>query len=192
MHLSERKALLRQDIKKRIDDLDDDARRAEGRTLSRVLLKKIPEGSTVCAYFPLKSEVDIQLLLRELLERGDTLYLPVYDKENMRMIYRKAETLEDLPPGEFTIPEPPVGAEELGENAVDMILVPGRAFDRQGNRLGRGSGGYDTWLAWYRSKHPDVAFWGTCLQCQIVQEVPMEAQDIAMDIVVTANEWIEA
>lgn len=188
MHKSEEKALLRQDIKKRLADMDPEARRAEGRTLSRVLLEKIPNGSTICAYFPLKSEVDIQLLLIELLKRGDTVYLPVYAGPDTKMIYRKAENLHDLPPGEFTIPEPPAGAEKLDDKKVDIILVPGRAFDKEGNRLGRGSGGYDTWLEWYKKNHPDTPLWGTCLQCQLVQEVPVELHDIKMDEVIFAKE----
>lgn len=191
MHISEQKALLRQDIKKRIDDLDPDARRAEGRTLSRVLLEKIPTGSRVCAYFPLKSEVDIQLLLKELLARGDTVYLPVFAGANKKMIYRKAENLHDLPPGEFTIPEPPSTAEELGDKEVDLVLVPGRAFDDAGNRLGRGSGGYDTWLGWYKKHHPDTPLWGLCLECQRVQLVPTEAHDMRMNVVASAQTWSE-
>ena len=188
MHVSEQKKLLRQDIKKRIDDMDPEARRAEGRTLSRILLKKIPEGSTICAYFPLKSEVDIQLLLVELLKRGDTVYLPVFVSAEQRMIYRKAENLNDLPPGEFTIPEPPKSAEELGEQRVDIVLVPGRAFSKEGDRLGRGSGGYDQWLTWYRSLHTDVPYWGVCLQCQIIEGIPMEEHDIKMDAIITSKE----
>lgn len=191
MHISEQKTLLRQDIKKRIDDLDTEARRAEGRTLSRVLLKKIPEGSSICAYFPLKSEVDIQLLLKELIARGDTVYLPVFVGADTKMIYRKAQNLHNLPPGEFTIPEPPANAPELGDQTVDLVLVPGRAFDAQGNRLGRGSGGYDTWLAWYKKHHPTTPLWGTCLECQRVKEVPVEAHDIPMDAVVSAQTWTE-
>tara|TARA_Y100000310_G_C20514320_1_gene730428 strand:+ start:454 stop:1026 length:573 start_codon:yes stop_codon:yes gene_type:complete len=187
MHKSEEKALLRQEIKKRIDEMDETQRRAEGRTISRVLLEKIPKGSTVCAYFPLKSEVNIQLLLGELLKRGDTVYLPVFDAKNTKMIYRKAENLHDLPPGEFTIPEPPESAEELGEKNVDIVLVPGRAFDESGNRLGRGSGGFDQWLEKYKKQHPKVLFWGTCLQCQMVQEVPVEPHDVKMDEVITAQ-----
>ena len=252
MHKSEEKKILRQEIKKRIDDMDTEKRHGEGRTLSRILLKSIPEGSTVCAYFPLKSEVDIRLLLKELLDRGDTVYLPVFagadtkmiyrkaenlhnlspgeftipeppanaeelgDKEvdirlllkelldrgdtvylpvfagaDTKMIYRKAENLHNLPPGEFTIPEPPKSAEELGDKEVDIILVPGRAFDRQGNRLGRGSGGYDTWLEWYKKHHPRTPLWGTCLQCQLMIEVPTEPHDVLMNAVITANDYIE-
>lgn len=191
MHLSEQKQILRQEIQKRINDMTPEARRAEGRTLSRVVLEKIPEGSTICAYFPLKSEVDIQLLLQAMLKRGDTVYLPVFAGPDKKMIYRKAQNLTDLPPGEFTIPEPPKSAAELGDQEVDIVLVPGRAFDRNGNRLGRGSGGYDTWLQWYKNHHPDTPLWGTCLQCQLMNDVPVELHDVPMDIVASAQEWIE-
>ena len=94
MHSSEEKMILRQEIKKRIDDMDTEHRRAEGRTLSRVLLERIPKGSTICAYFPLKSEVDIQLLLKELLDRGDTVFLPVFAGKDKKMIYRRAQNLD--------------------------------------------------------------------------------------------------
>lgn len=191
MHISEAKTQLRQDIKKRINDMNTDHRRAEGRTLSRILLEKIPKGSSICAYFPLKSEVDIQLLLQELINRGDTVYLPVFAGKDTKMIYRKAENLSDLPPGECTIPEPPETAPKLETQEVDIVLVPGRAFDRNGNRLGRGSGGYDTWLQWYKKRHTQTPLWGTCLQCQLVHEVPTEPHDVPMDVVVTAQEWIE-
>ncbi|MBT4119479.1 MAG: 5-formyltetrahydrofolate cyclo-ligase [Candidatus Peribacter sp.] len=191
MHSSEEKMILRQEIKKRIDDMDTEHRRAEGRTLSRVLLERIPKGSTICAYFPLKSEVDIQLLLKELLDRGDTVFLPVFAGKDKKMIYRRAQNLHDLPPGEFTIPEPPESAQELGSEEVDIILVPGRAFDRNGRRLGRGSGGYDTWLEWYKKHHPDTPLWGTCLQCQLVMNVPVELHDVPMSTVITAQEVIE-
>jgi len=191
MHKAEEKKILRQEIKRRIDDMDTDTRRAEGRSLSRILLKKIPKGSTICAYFPLKSEVDIQLLLKELLERGDTVYLPVFAGPDTKMIYRKAGNLHDLPPGDFRIPEPPKTAEELGDKEVDIVLVPGRAFDKKGNRLGRGSGGYDTWLEWYKKHHSHTPLWGTCLQCQLVQNVPMEPHDVPMNTIITANDWIE-
>jgi len=188
MHKSTEKNLLRQEIKKRIDDMDTEARRAEGRTLSRIVIKKIPKGSTICAYFPLKSEVDIQLLLLEMITRGDTVFLPVFAGPNKKMIYRKAENLHDLPPGEFTIPEPPTTADELGDQEVDIVIVPGRAFDKEGNRLGRGSGGYDKWLQWYKEHHPTTPLWGVCLQCQMIYSVPTEPHDVKMDAVFTAKQ----
>ncbi len=188
MHISEEKSFLRQAIKKRIDEMSETARHAEGRTLSRVILQKIPKGSTVCAYFPLKSEADIRSLLQKLIARGDTVYLPVYEAEEKRMIFKKVSSLGNLAPGAFTIPEPPENAEVLHDQDVQIVLVPGRAFDRSGRRLGRGSGGYDQWIEGYKHDHPKTQFWGTCLQCQVVAEVPAEQHDMRMDAVITAME----
>lgn len=185
MHPSEAKSKLRLDIKDRIDRMSEGQRHAEGRTLSRVLLELIPAGSSVCAFFPLKTEVDIRLFLEGLLARGDTLYLPVF--ENNRLVFRRTTNLATLSPGELTIPEPPPDAEKLDTQPVDIILIPGRAFDRNGNRLGRGAGGYDRWLEKYKLDHAATKFWGVCLECQLMPEVPVEAHDVRMDAVVTAR-----
>lgn len=185
MHPTEAKTKLRLDIKDRIDRMTEGERHAEGRTLSRVLLQLIPTGSTVCAFFPLKTEVDIRLLLEGLLARGDTLFLPVF--ENNRLVFKKTTDLSLLSPGELTIPEPPKDAEKLEDQPVDIMLIPGRAFDRNGNRLGRGAGGYDRWLEKYKQMHPQTKFWGVCLECQLVPDVPVEAHDMRMDAVVTCR-----
>lgn len=189
MHISEEKKFLRQQIKERIDRMDDGERAAEGRTVGRVLLKEIPKGSVVCAYAPIKGEANIFPLIQNLLDRGDTVYLPVFTNESM--IYRQVADLDALKPGELTIGEPTPDCPELGDNPVDIILVPGRAFDRKGGRLGRGSGGFDQWIEHYRASHPDPKFWGVCYQCQLLNEVPTEPHDATMDVVVTAQEWIE-
>lgn len=185
MHLTEEKTKLRQDIKERIERMSEEKRHAEGRTLSRILLKTIPPNSTVCAFFPLKTEIDVRPLLTELLRRGDTLYLPVFDKKGL--LFRKVTDITTLLPGELGIPEPPIDAPKLEDETVHYILVPGRAFDRTGNRLGRGSGGYDRWLKRYRTAHPSTKFFGVCLECQMVPKVPVEAHDVVMDVVFTSR-----
>lgn len=160
-------------------------RHAEGRTLSRILLKAIPSHSTVCAFFPLKTEIDIRTLLQELIARGDTLYLPVFDKKGL--LFRKVSDITTLVAGELGIPEPPANAPVLANENVDYILVPGRAFDDRGNRLGRGSGGYDRWIERYRNAHPTTKFYGVCLECQLIPHVPVEPHDAAMDTVFTSR-----
>ena len=186
MHLTDAKEDLRAAIVERIKGMGDEKRHAEGRTVSRELLKLIPEGSTVCAYVPLKTEADIRLLLNALLERGDTLYLPCF--EDNRLVYRKTDDLSTLKKGLLKISEPPLSAEQLDEQQEGVIvLVPGRAFDRQGNRLGRGAGGYDRWIQKRRSDNPSMQFWGVCFECQAVDEVPMEEWDQQVDQVITAR-----
>jgi len=169
--------------------MTENERHAEGRTLCRILKKHLHSPISICAYFPLKSEVDIRMLLKKLIERGDKVFLPRF--EDGMMVFRQALDLQNLSPGEFTIPEPPKNAPLLKPEEVDIILVPGRAFDRRGNRLGRGSGGYDQWLKKHRKENPHSKLWGTCLECQLVNEVPVEEHDVRMDAVVTARGLVE-
>lgn len=187
--MSEQKQQLRNSIKERLERLSDDERHAEGRTLSRILLQKLPSPVTICAYFPLKSEVDIRLLLQELATRGDRVFLPRFEDNQLK--FRLADDLNQLTPGAFTIPEPLETSPLLEANEVEIVLVPGRAFDRSGNRLGRGNGGYDTWIETQRKKNPKTKFWGVCLECQLVDQVPAEEHDEKMDAIITANQWID-
>lgn len=189
MHISESKRRLRLDINLRIERMTERQRHAEGRTVSRVLLEHIPKGSTVSAYFPLKNEVDIRLLLEELLKRGDTLYLPAFARG--MLTFRGVERLMDLSPGAFTIPEPSPTSPELSDTPLDIALIPGCAFDRKGSRLGRGNGGFDRWIENQRKCHPTTRFIGVCLECQLIDHVPMESHDQYVDAVVTARGVIE-
>lgn len=80
--------------------------------------------------------------------------------------------------GDFNILEP---QNEPYTGGFDLIIVPGVAFDHNGNRLGRGKGYYDRFL----SHHLDVKRIGICFDFQLVDEVPSEAFDIRMDEVIT-------
>ena len=80
--------------------------------------------------------------------------------------------------GDFNILEP---QNEPYQGDFDLIIVPGVAFDRKGNRLGRGRGYYDRFLC----QHLDVKRIGICFDFQLVDEVPAESFDIRMDEVLT-------
>ena len=80
--------------------------------------------------------------------------------------------------GDFNILEP---QNEPYTGDFDLIIVPGVAFDRNGNRLGRGKGYYDRFLC----HHLDVKRIGICFDFQLVDEVPSEPFDIRMDEVIT-------
>ncbi len=94
---------------------------------------------------------------------------------------------DDLVKGHFGILEPSSSAPVADPNGLDLILVPGIAFDREGGRLGRGRGYYDRLLAGASAFKV-----GVCFDSQIVPEVPREPHDIRMDAVVTPSgvKWI--
>ena len=80
--------------------------------------------------------------------------------------------------GDFHILEP---RNKPYNGNFDLIVVSGVAFDRQGNRLGRGRGYYDRFL----SLHPQVKRIGICYPFQVMEQVPVEANDIRMDEIIS-------
>lgn len=89
-----------------------------------------------------------------------------------------------LIPGFAGILEPPADAPEIALASVDVLVVPGLAFDRRGRRLGAGGGFYDRALTAARAGGPLVAV-GFGFSCQLVDEVPTEPHDQRMDMLVT-------
>ena len=92
---------------------------------------------------------------------------------------------KDIRLGQFGIREPVGACAELPLNRLDLILVPGVAFDLHGRRLGRGKGFYDTLLAVVRGTTCGVAF-----DEQIVGEVPVEPHDVHVNCILTPTRWI--
>ena len=77
------------------------------------------------------------------------------------------------------VPQHPANSEEY-KGDYDIILVPGLAFDHQLNRLGYGAGYYDTFL----NMHPASIKIGVCYPFQVIENVPTEDHDVALDVIV--------
>ena len=117
--------------------------------------------------------------------------LPAFQQADIVLAYWSMEdevythdfVKERLQPGEgYAIPEP-VGELFTDWGKIDLILVPGVAFDKSGNRLGRGKGYYDKVL-----KQTGAYKLGVCFDFQLVERVPVEPHDVKMDRVVASGE----
>lgn len=184
-HTSEQKQALRQAILERIQHMNEQARASESRSIARRILEELPADCTICAFVPMKTEPDIQSLLEQLLQSGRSVYLPTFDGRHLVM--RRIERLSDLTQGTFGIPEPPATCPPLDPKEPAVVLVPGRAFDQKGGRLGRGNGGYDRWIAEHRTTNTTSHYYGVGFDCQIVSAVPMEEHDVFLDGVITGR-----
>lgn len=132
----------------------------------------------IMAYWPLADEVDIRVLIEQLVAKGCTVLLPkVVDDKQMEL--RRYTSPADLVEGAFHILEPQ-GEPFTDFGQIDMVLVPGVAFDAAGHRLGRGKGYYDRFL----TAHPTLYKLGVCFPFQRVANVPSEAHDVTMDAVI--------
>ena len=94
----------------------------------------------------------------------------------------------DLIAGRWDIPEPRPGLPLVDPATIDVVIVPGSAFDRAGGRMGYGGGFYDTFLTRLR---PDARRIGIGFDLQVVERVPREAHDLCVDLIVTETRAIE-
>ena len=188
MDIREQKKNLRLSILDRLKKMSDVDRERESRSLCRRLIDAAPSDATICAYWPLKTEPDIRSFITELLDRGQRIYLPCFAN---KLVFRELTDCRTLSKGELGIMEPPKDAPVAEPDTVDIVLVPGRAYDRQGNRLGRGNGGYDIWIEKQRTLNPRTQYWGVAYERQIVTEIPMEDHDAIVDAIVTTRGMLE-
>lgn len=142
-------------------------------------------AQSVLFFAPLSDELDVWPLLSEALVAGKRVALPRFVAVARR--YEAALVIEpatDLHRGQFGILEPHGRCARFPSDEMELILVPGVAFDLRGGRLGRGSGYYDQLLGELRGIRCGVAF-----DQQVVHELPLASHDIRMDFLVTPTRW---
>ena len=143
------------------------------------LRQRLNDVQTIAAYYPLSDEVDIRPLLDEWIAEGKTIFLPkVTDDDTMELCRYTGR--DDMQEGAFHIMEPADVSKEPSLCNIDVILVPGVAFDAAGHRLGRGRGYYDRFLAAHLGMHKI----GVCFDFQKVSEVPVDVNDITVDALI--------
>ncbi len=138
-------------------------------------LMPFQQAHTVALYWSLKDEVETPPFIRRWCD-SKRILLPEVRGENL--VFRKYDPREGVSPGAFGIGE--AHGEECPPEEVDLIIVPGVAFDRQGGRMGRGKGFYDRFLV----RCPAYKI-GICFHYQLADEIPCEEHDIRMDTVIS-------
>jgi 5-formyltetrahydrofolate cyclo-ligase len=144
-------------------------------------LKEYSNANVIMTYVSLEFEPDTKEFIKEELKAGrKKILVPFTDSGSQKRIY--AAHLQDfdaLVPGAFGILEPEIKKRYDGK--IDAVLVPGVAFDEKGNRIGRGKGCYDEFLA----RHNNVLKIGLAFEQQIAARVPFEGHDMPVDIIIT-------
>lgn len=143
------------------------------------------KAQSILFYAPLPEEPDIWQLLLDALAAGKTVLLPRFSPEQKSYLAcHIKDAVKDIQKGQFGIREPGDACAKISLNRLDLILVPGIAFDLDGHRLGRGKGFYDQLLAVIHGPTCGVAF-----DQQIVSRIPVEPHDICLSSILTPTRW---
>ncbi|MDO4496572.1 MAG: 5-formyltetrahydrofolate cyclo-ligase [Bacteroidales bacterium] len=140
-------------------------------------LETIQKAQVIAAFWPMPDEVDIRPVLHHLSSRGKKILLPKVVND-VEMTWHKFEGEETMLPDSFGILTP-TGADFADYGKIDVVLVPGRAFDAQCHRMGRGKGYYDRFLSLTPAFRIGIGF-----PYQLVDEVPIDPHDLPMNMIV--------
>jgi len=169
--------------------LSNDAVRAASAAVCAALvaLPAFARTERVALYAATRGEIDPAALRPALDGRGAAACYPrpLADEPPVLGFYQVGPA-EELAPGRFAILEPPAGAAAVDPATLDLVLVPGVAFARDGHRLGFGRGYYDHALA----RAPRALRIGLAHDFQVLDHLPPRVGDEPVDLIVTPRERI--
>lgn len=183
----ERKAAIRKQAhENRKNQPDKDA--VSDAILARFLaLPEYAAAKTVMFYVDVRDEVRTRQALPQALQTGKRIVVPYCVDGELELFW--LESMDELELGMYRILEPKnelrsVASKRLQPEDLDLIMVPGVAFDRTGGRTGHGKGYYDKLLEHARPDTPLVAL---AFECQMFEAIPMDEHDVFMDKIVTED-----
>ena len=139
--------------------------------------EEFKKAKVVMFYVSLKDEVNTLSMIDEAIKAGKKVCVPVIIKEDKRLIAGEIEDRnKDLEKQHFGIYQPKSGkVKEVPLENIDLVVVPGIAFDRSNVRLGRGHGYYDRFLCALSNKTKTI---GLAFDSQVVENLPKDSHDI--------------
>ncbi len=146
------------------------------------------EAKTILLYIAFRGEVRTQMIATAGGAAGKRLVLSRVEKEPRGLVlHAYSGDPNTLVRGAYGIAEPHPDWPVVAPGEVDLVVVPGVAFDRRGNRLGYGGGYYDRMLPDVKAANPAAKLVGLAYGFQIVPELPREEHDIPMNGVATED-----
>lgn len=153
-----------------------------------VCLPEYEKAKNILVYASFKSEVRTDEIILDCLAQGKNVFCPkVTDRANSKMEFVRIYEIEDLEIGYYGIREPSLNEDSLiyrcdsFNDSESLVIVPGVAFDEEGNRIGYNGGFYDRFL----SEHPDINTVALAFSVQIIDEVPAQLHDMRVNRVLS-------
>lgn len=146
------------------------------------------KASVVMMYLSLPHEVDTTVAILQAWQQEKIVAVPKVSWQQRHMIPVEINSLEVGISTEASGLKNPITGVPMPLEEIDLVVTPGLAFDKSGNRLGRGGSFYDRFFG---SKHINAVKCGIAFSQQIIDDIPMDSHDIPVDMIVTDEGIIE-
>lgn len=180
------KSDLRKIILNRLKTQKEEERHRRSLAIRRKLLA-MPEfrhADVLMFYVSKDGEVETRPMIEAALVRGKVVLVPVIKVRKRKMVVSEImDPNKDLVEGPYGIYQPKAHMKVYHPRSIDLAIVPGIAFDKEGNRLGRGMGYYDKFLAGLRKGIPRI---GLAFKFQVVRRLPTLSHDQPVTVLLTA------
>ncbi|MGG7178868.1 5-formyltetrahydrofolate cyclo-ligase [Clostridium paraputrificum] len=178
------KQSIRKAIISKRDSIDTKSKMAMDGRIKDKLKESIfyKNSRNIFIYIGFGSEIDTAKYIEEFLLEGKEIFVPRTDMKNKVMEAVKINSLMELTESSYGILEPDIEVEAINKNDIDLVILPGVAFDKSGGRIGYGGGYYDKYLEGMNS---DIVKLAITYDFQVLDEVPFEEHDIKADYIIT-------
>jgi 5-formyltetrahydrofolate cyclo-ligase len=145
-------------------------------------LPAIQKAQTILFYASMPGEVDTLAMIEKAIFKGKRVALPIVEKNKGGLIPTLISSMEDVHKGTYGIAEPhPDPDRAIALKDIDADVIPGLAFDKHHNRLGRGAGYYDRFL----STLPEtVTTVGLAFDFQLTESLPIQTHDVRLQQII--------
>lgn len=183
----DRKLALRGLLRQKLMQMDagELARRSQLAAERVTATREFRAATAVMLFLPLKYEIDARPIALKAWQAFKTVTVPLVGYEQKHMLPVVIRSLEEPLVADRYGVATPRSAEPFPVEMIDLVVVPGLGFDREGRRIGRGSGFYDRFLSQARFAGKTC---GLALAEQVVDEVPCAGHDVRLDMLVTDGE----
>lgn len=145
-------------------------------------LPAFQKARTVLFYASMPGEVETFAMIEQAMQLHKTVALPTLEPNQRKMIPTLTHSLNDLQEGPYGIRQPrSEGSKAVDIAQLDAVVVPGLAFDKANNRLGRGAGYYDRFLAGLPEHAATI---GVAFDFQLIDCLPVEEHDVPLDLII--------
>lgn len=180
------KKALREQFAKLLKDQGSAQRQIKCQKIAELLFKlpAFMKARSVLFYASTLSEVDTFAMMQQAKQLEKIIALPSIQKNQKTMRPILTDSLTNLKTGPYGIQEPDdTILKAIDIASLDAVIVPGLAFDKKNNRLGRGAGYYDRFLSGLSENTVTI---GLAFDFQVVDSLPVEQHDVALDCILSA------